>query len=64
MVTEFEGRMKPLACASLGPYGACLADGSEYSGAYVNEVSEEVNFLSVLSQVVRILKKDKSSLCI
>ncbi len=28
------GRRKPLVAASVGPYGACLADGSEYRGNY------------------------------
>ena len=28
------GRQRPLVAASIGPYGACLADGSEYSGDY------------------------------
>jgi homocysteine S-methyltransferase len=28
------GRLKPLVAASLGPYGACLHDGSEYHGNY------------------------------
>ncbi len=28
------GRIKPLVAASLGPYGACLHDGSEYHGNY------------------------------
>ena len=28
------GRPKPLVAASIGPYGAFLADGSEYTGAY------------------------------
>ena len=28
------GRLRPLVAASVGPYGAYLADGSEYSGAY------------------------------
>lgn len=28
------GRMKPLVAASVGPYGAYLADGSEYRGNY------------------------------
>lgn len=28
------GRRKPLVAASIGPYGAYLADGSEYTGAY------------------------------
>ncbi|MCG6957954.1 MAG: homocysteine S-methyltransferase [Gemmatimonadetes bacterium] len=29
-----QGRIRPLVAASVGPYGAYLADGSEYSGAY------------------------------
>lgn len=28
------GRLRPLVAASVGPYGAYLADGSEYSGTY------------------------------
>jgi homocysteine S-methyltransferase len=28
------GRLRPLVAASVGPYGAYLADGSEYTGAY------------------------------
>ena len=28
------GRLEPLVAASIGPYGAFLADGSEYRGAY------------------------------
>ena len=28
------GRAYPLVCASVGPYGAYLADGSEYRGNY------------------------------
>jgi homocysteine S-methyltransferase len=33
------GRLRPLAAASIGPYGAYLADGSEYSGDY--ELNEQ-----------------------
>lgn len=29
-----EGRIRPLVAASVGPYGAFLADGSEYDGRY------------------------------
>src|ERR1700730_12230353 len=29
-----EGRLRPLVAASIGPYGAMLADGSEYRGRY------------------------------
>ena len=34
LAENFEGRQEPLVAASIGPYGAALADGSEYSGAY------------------------------
>ena len=34
-----EDRFKPLVAASIGPYGAYLADGSEYSGDYA--ISDE-----------------------
>ena len=32
-----EGRLEPLVAASIGPYGAYLADGSEYGGGYVSD---------------------------
>ena len=32
--TNRDRRLRPLVAASIGPYGAYLADGSEYSGAY------------------------------
>ncbi len=32
--THQKGRLKPLVAASIGPYGAFLADGSEYRGDY------------------------------
>ena len=32
--TNRVGRLKPLVAASIGPYGAMLADGSEYRGRY------------------------------
>lgn len=31
---QASGRVYPLVCASVGPYGAFLADGSEYRGGY------------------------------
>ena len=34
------GRRRPLVAASIGPYGACLADGSEYTGAYAVDDDE------------------------
>ncbi|MCL4131837.1 UNVERIFIED_CONTAM: hypothetical protein GTU68_000814 [Idotea baltica] len=30
-----------LVAGSIGPYGACLADGSEYSGSYVQHLTEQ-----------------------
>ena len=36
------GRVKPLVIGSLGPYGACQADCSEYTGQYVDNMSIEV----------------------
>lgn len=35
-----EGRVRPLVAASVGPYGAYLADGSEYRGDYGLTVDE------------------------
>ncbi|RMH02439.1 MAG: homocysteine S-methyltransferase [Chloroflexi bacterium] len=34
------GRLRPLVAASVGPYGAYLADGSEYTGNYGLETAE------------------------
>lgn len=31
----------PLVLASIGPYGACLHDGSEYSGSYADKITKE-----------------------
>ncbi len=38
------GRLRPLVAASVGPYGACLADGSEYRGDYGLTVEELMDF--------------------
>ncbi|AXK39880.1 homocysteine S-methyltransferase [Crenobacter cavernae] len=38
------GRVKPLVAASVGPYGAVLADGSEYRGDYGLTVSQLMDF--------------------
>ncbi|XP_065843927.1 homocysteine S-methyltransferase YbgG-like isoform X2 [Oscarella lobularis] len=35
-------RRLPLVAGSVGPYGACLHDGSEYTGTYVNSVTKEM----------------------
>ena len=37
-------RTKPLVAASLGPYGACLHDGSEYHGNYEMGLQQLVDF--------------------
>ena len=39
-----EGRLRPLVAASVGPYGAFLADGSEYSGRYELDEDDLVEF--------------------
>ncbi|XP_072246191.1 uncharacterized protein [Leuresthes tenuis] len=42
MVKRFDsGQTCPLVAGSVGPYGAFLHDGSEYSGAYAEEMSVE-----------------------
>lgn len=38
------GRLRPLAAASVGPYGAYLADGSEYRGDYGASRAELADF--------------------
>ena len=37
------GKRRPLVAGSVGPYGAFLLDGSEYTGAYAQEMSVEVS---------------------
>lgn len=37
-------RLRPLVAASIGPYGACLADGSEYRGDYALEKQQLIDF--------------------
>ena len=41
-LTDKTNKIKPLVAASIGPYGAFLADGSEYSGNY--QISDEELF--------------------
>jgi homocysteine S-methyltransferase len=38
------GRLRPLVAASIGPYGACLADGSEYHGNYGLDKEDLIEF--------------------
>ena len=39
-----QGRTRPLVAASVGPYGAALADGSEYTGDYDLDEEALLNF--------------------
>ncbi|XP_031569558.1 uncharacterized protein LOC116304048 isoform X2 [Actinia tenebrosa] len=39
--TSALSRLKPLVAGSVGPYGACQHDGSEYSGDYVDTMTVE-----------------------
>jgi homocysteine S-methyltransferase len=39
-----QGRSRPLIAASIGPFGAYLADGSEYRGGYGRTVEALMNF--------------------
>lgn len=41
---QHEGRICPLIAGSVGPYGACLSDGSEYTGNYLNDTPIEALF--------------------
>lgn len=41
---QHAGRPKPLVAASVGPYGAYLADGSEYRGDYTLKETELMDF--------------------
>ncbi len=43
---EPRDRLRPLVAASLGPYGAFLADGSEYDGAYTLDAMQLRDFHS------------------
>jgi S-methylmethionine-dependent homocysteine/selenocysteine methylase len=36
-----QSRPRPLVAFSAGPFGAALADGSEYDGGYADRVTEE-----------------------
>ena len=45
-------RMRPLVAASIGPYGACLHDGSEYHGNYGLEKDALIEFHRPRMQVL------------
>ena len=46
-----EGQTCPLVAGSVGPYGAFLHDGSEYTGAYAQKMSVEVSVHQLLKLV-------------
>lgn len=50
--TDQTNRSKPLVAASVGPYGAYLANGSEYTGNYALSEDELVNFHGQRIQVL------------
>ena len=45
-------RLRPLVAASIGPYGACLHDGSEYHGNYGIDKNALINFHRPRMQVL------------
>ena len=47
-----QGRLRPLVAASVGPYGAYLADGSEYTGEYGLDSAELTAFHEARWQVL------------
>jgi len=55
-------RVRPLVAVSIGPYGAFLADGSEYTGDYKLPKSALIDFhrprMAVLAEMVRAGKAD------
>jgi len=44
LAMQLPGRARPLIAASVGPYGAMLADGSEYRGHYGLSVTQLMDF--------------------
>lgn len=44
VVENRRGRLKPMVAASMGPFGACLHDGSEYHGRYAASQDEVRQF--------------------
>ena len=49
----YDCRMKPLVAGSCGPYGACLHDGSEYTGSYIDHVTEQVWIHHIVSMFLQ-----------
>eukprot|EP01080_Neovahlkampfia_damariscottae_P002012 gene2012-1519_t len=55
-------RMKPLVAASFGPYGACLGDGSEFTGNYIDEENMEEKLTKNFKFRIECLLKQKPDL--
>ena len=53
-----ENREKPLVAASIGPYGAFLADGSEFRGDYKISLQELIDFHKERMQTILEAKPD------
>ncbi|HLF31797.1 MAG TPA: homocysteine S-methyltransferase [Xanthomonadales bacterium] len=53
-----ENRLKPLVAASIGPFGACLRDGSEYHGRYAASWAEVETFHRVRLDVLTMAGAD------
>ena len=53
-----EGRVKPIVAASIGPYGAYLADGSEYRGDYGLSEAQLTTFHAKRIEVILEAKPD------
>ena len=41
LITSSNDRVGPIVAGSVGPYGACQHDGSEYHGNYVDHMTHE-----------------------
>jgi len=57
-LTNKENRKKPLVAASIGPYGAFLADGSEFRGDYQVTEQELIDFHKERMQTILEAKPD------
>src|SRR4030088_2672084 len=57
-VANRAGRSRPLAPASIGPYGAMLADGSEYRGHYALDDAALADFHRPRLQVLARARAD------
>jgi S-methylmethionine-dependent homocysteine/selenocysteine methylase len=56
-------RVKPLVAFSCGPYAACLADGSEYTGKYADTTTFE-QLLDFHRQKLRVSSQLEPPVCV